>query len=57
MVVFFVESDENTYPKGRAHMQMYRVVPITKKRELHKETDRNLPLSVLGFESFCKCYC
>ena len=28
MVVFFVKSNENTYPKGRALMQMYRVVPI-----------------------------
>jgi len=33
MVVFFLQSNENTYPKGRALMQMYRVVPITKKRE------------------------
>ena len=30
MVVFFVKSNENTYPKGRALMQTYRVVPITK---------------------------
>ena len=30
MLVFFVESNENTYPKGRALMQMYRVVHITK---------------------------
>ena len=29
MVVF-----ENTYPKGRALMPMYRVVPITKRRNL-----------------------
>jgi len=29
-VVFFVKSDENTYPKGRALMHMYIVVPITK---------------------------
>jgi len=28
MVVFFVKSNENTYPKGRA--QIYRVVPKTK---------------------------
>jgi len=28
MVVFFVKSNENTYPKGRALTQMYRVVPI-----------------------------
>ena len=31
MVVFFVKSNENTYPKGRALMHMYRVVPITKR--------------------------
>ena len=31
MVVFFVKSNENTYPKERALMQMYRVVPITKR--------------------------
>ena len=35
MVVFFVKSNENTYSKGRALMQIYRVVPIT-KRELLK---------------------
>ena len=29
-VVFFVKSDENTYPKGRALMHMHIVVPITK---------------------------
>jgi len=28
---FFVKSYENTFPKGRALMQMYRVVPITKE--------------------------
>ena len=31
MVVFFVKSNSNTYPKERALMQMYRVVPITKR--------------------------
>ena len=31
MVVFLVKSNENTYPKRRALMQMYRVVPITQK--------------------------
>jgi len=31
MVVFFFKSNENTYPKGRALMQMYRVVPITRR--------------------------
>jgi len=30
LVVFFVKSNENTYPKGRALMQMYKVVPQTK---------------------------
>jgi len=30
MVVFYVKSNANTYPKGRALMKMYRVVPITK---------------------------
>jgi len=30
-VVFFVKNNENTYPKGRALMQMYRIVPITKR--------------------------
>jgi len=31
MVVFFVKINENTYPKGRALMQMYRIVPQTKR--------------------------
>ena len=31
MVVFFVESNENSYQKGRALMQMYRDVPIKKR--------------------------
>ena len=32
IVFFFVKSsDFNTYPKGRALMQMYRVFPITKQ--------------------------
>jgi len=31
MVVFFVKGNENTYPKGRALMQMYGVVPITNR--------------------------
>jgi len=29
MVVVYVKSDENIYPKGRALTQMYRVVPQT----------------------------
>jgi len=39
MVVFFVKSNENTNPKGRALMQMYRVVPTTKQKEKSKEFD------------------
>ena len=31
MEIFYVKSNEITYPKGRALMQMYRVVPITKR--------------------------
>ena len=31
MVVVFVKSNENTYPKGRALVQIYRVVLITKR--------------------------
>jgi len=31
MAVFLVKSYENTYPKGRALIQMYRVVPQTKR--------------------------
>jgi len=31
VVVFFGKSYENTYPKGRSLMKMYRVVPITKR--------------------------
>ena len=30
MVVFYVKINENTYLKGRAIMQMYRVVPQKK---------------------------
>ena len=30
MVISFVKSNENTYPKKRALMQMYRVMTITK---------------------------
>ena len=33
MVVFVVKSNKHTYPKGRSLMQMYAVVPITKKGE------------------------
>jgi len=30
MEVFFFKNNKNTYPKGRALKQMYRVVPQTK---------------------------
>jgi len=30
VVFFFVRSNENTYPKGRALVQIYIVAPITK---------------------------
>ena len=36
MAVSFVKSNENTYPKGRALMQMYRVIPITKRANCWK---------------------
>jgi len=36
MVVFVVKRNENTYPKWKELMQMYRVVPITnEKREFY----------------------
>jgi len=31
MVFFYVKSNDNTNPKGRALMQMYRVVPQKKR--------------------------
>jgi len=31
IVVFYVNSNENTNPKGKALMQIYRVVPQMKK--------------------------
>jgi len=34
IVVFFLEYDENTYPKGRAISQMYRVVSQMKRWNL-----------------------
>jgi len=34
MIVFLVKRNENTYPKGRARMPIYRVVPLMKKSEL-----------------------
>jgi len=37
MVVLFVTNTENTYPKGRALMQMYRVVPKTKRENSQQQ--------------------
>ena len=31
IAVFFVGSNENTYPKGKALMQIYKFVPQTKR--------------------------
>jgi len=28
MVVFFLKNNENTYPKGRSLIQIYKVVPL-----------------------------
>jgi len=39
MVVLFVKSIENTYQKGRALMQMYRVFPLNEKREQFVQLD------------------
>ena len=38
------ESTENTYPKERALMQMYRVVPIMKRRNCCYRADIGLKL-------------
>jgi len=45
MVVFLVKINKNTYPKGRALVQIYRVVPITKRG--------NWQLSCF----LCRCQC
>jgi len=36
IAVFFTKNNENTYPKGRALMQTYRVVPQTKRGEFER---------------------
>jgi len=38
MIVFFTKNNENTYPKGRALMQTYRVVPRTKRGKCKHKT-------------------
>ena len=35
VAVFFVENNENTYQKGRASMQIYKVVPRRKEEYYH----------------------
>ena len=47
IVVFFLKSNENTYAKGRALMQMYRVVPITKRGHV---------MNSLAFNTVIECY-
>ena len=38
LVVFFFLNNEKTYQKGRALMQMYRVVPQLKRENGHSNT-------------------
>ena len=38
IVVFCLKYDDNTYPKGRAILQMYRVVPQTKRGNCQEKT-------------------
>ena len=47
MVDFLVKSNENTYPKGRALLQMYRVVPLSKKSEFPETVLNTVPLSLI----------
>ena len=47
MVVFFVKSNENTYPKGKSILQMYRVVPITKSGNCNKQQRPKLSLAYI----------
>jgi len=58
MVVFFVKSNENTYRKGRALLQMYRVVPITKRGNWIKKQIKlfsSQPLEVLSAPFLLNC--
>ena len=52
MVVFFIKSIENTYPKGSAIMQMYRVVPQTKEgsQSRHFQTLYEMPYLFIKFQ-------
>ena len=42
LIVFLVKSNETTYPKGKAFMQMYRVVPIKKRGNSSSRTGVHL---------------
>ena len=44
MVVFYVKSNKNTFPKGRALMQIYRVVPHMKRGNREICLSKSLPL-------------
>jgi len=48
MVVFFVKRNENTYPNGRALMQMYRVVPLTKIGNCHLWASASVSVTSYG---------
>jgi len=52
MAVFFVKRNENTYPKDRELMQIYRVVPQMKRGNYWHETIVLLPC-VHTLISFC----
>ena len=49
MVVFFTKNNEKTYPKGRTLLQMYRVVPQTKRGNY------NMCPSMVYCSSFGQC--
>jgi len=52
IVVFFSKYDGNTYQKGRAILQMYRVVPQTKRENIGP-----VKISSLNAKHFCSnCY-
>ena len=60
MVVFFVKNNENTYPKGRTLMQIYRVVCQINKGSLinmsclidtqpHSDTKKIQPITCYSY--------
>ena len=57
-VVSFVKSNENTYPKGRELLQMYRVVPKTKRGIycclMQQFNDEYYTKYVLLYSSYCE---